>query len=112
MILFAKTIRVLCNINFIVLMKEFLYFYFLCDKIVCISYKIFSRDYDGKVTPEEVAFAAMYLKDTLGKEGIQELISNLSKEGSLVGSSGTPHLASYRIMLSNSCKGINQPNIF
>jgi hypothetical protein len=33
------------------------------------------RDYDGKVTPEEVAAAAMYLKDTLGKEGIQELIS-------------------------------------
>ncbi|KAB5548520.1 hypothetical protein DKX38_011926 [Salix brachista] len=38
------------------------------------------RDYDGKVTPEEVAAAAMYLKDTLGKEGIQELISNLSKD--------------------------------
>ncbi|KAG6768793.1 hypothetical protein POTOM_027722 [Populus tomentosa] len=33
------------------------------------------RDYDGKVAPEEVAAAAMYLKDTLGKEGIQELIS-------------------------------------
>ncbi|KAL3598051.1 hypothetical protein D5086_005969 [Populus alba] len=32
-------------------------------------------DYDGKVTPEEVAAAAMYLKDTSGKEGIQELIS-------------------------------------
>jgi hypothetical protein len=29
---------------------------------------------------EEVAAAAMYLKDTLGKEGIQELISNLSKD--------------------------------
>lgn len=38
------------------------------------------RDYDGKVTPEEVASAAMYLKDTLGKEGVQELISNLSKD--------------------------------
>lgn len=38
------------------------------------------RDYDGKVTPEEVASAAMYLKDTLGKEGLQELISNLSKD--------------------------------
>ncbi|KAL3598075.1 hypothetical protein D5086_005993 [Populus alba] len=34
-----------------------------------------SCDYDGKVTPEEVAAAAMYLKDTSGKEGIQELIS-------------------------------------
>lgn len=42
---------------------------------------IFScRDFDGKVTPEEVAAAAMYLKDTLGKEGIQELISSLSKD--------------------------------
>jgi hypothetical protein len=38
------------------------------------------RDYDGKVTPEEVVSAAMYLKDTLGKEGIHELISNLSKD--------------------------------
>ncbi|CAI9772398.1 unnamed protein product [Fraxinus pennsylvanica] len=38
------------------------------------------RDYDGKVTPEEVASAAMYLKDTLDKEGMQELISNLSKD--------------------------------
>ena len=38
------------------------------------------RDYDGKVTTEEVASAAMYLKDTLGKEGIQEIISNLSKD--------------------------------
>lgn len=38
------------------------------------------RDYDGKVTPEEVASAAMYLKDTLGKDGIKELISKLSKD--------------------------------
>ncbi|KAG6767695.1 hypothetical protein POTOM_028909 [Populus tomentosa] len=43
-------------------------------------WRILDRDYDGKVTPEEVAAAAMYLKDTLGKEGIQELISNLSKD--------------------------------
>ena len=41
------------------------------------------RDYDGKVTPEEVASAAIYLKDTLGKEGVQELISNLSKDKGL-----------------------------
>nr|XP_034896853.1 rust resistance kinase Lr10-like [Populus alba] len=34
-----------------------------------------SLDYDGKDTPEEVAAAAMYLKDTSGKEGIQELTS-------------------------------------
>lgn len=32
------------------------------------------------MTPEEVASAAMYLKDTLGKQGIHELISNLSKD--------------------------------
>ena len=38
------------------------------------------RDHDGKVTPEEVAAAVAYLKDTIGKEGIQELISNLSKD--------------------------------
>ncbi|PON91032.1 Parvalbumin, partial [Trema orientale] len=43
-------------------------------------WRLLDRDYDRKVTPEEVASAAMYLKDTLGKEGIQELISNLSKD--------------------------------
>jgi hypothetical protein len=38
-------------------------------------------DRDGIVTPEEVAAAADYLKDTMGKEeGVQELISNLSKD--------------------------------
>ncbi|KAL2616258.1 hypothetical protein AAZV13_08G116000 [Glycine max] len=43
-------------------------------------WRLLDRDYDGKVTPEEVASAAMYLKDTLGKEGIQELVSSLSKD--------------------------------
>ncbi|XP_043689475.1 mitochondrial proton/calcium exchanger protein-like [Telopea speciosissima] len=43
-------------------------------------WRLLDRDYDGKVTPEEVAAAAIYLKDTLGKEGVQELISNLSKD--------------------------------
>ncbi|GAV67136.1 LETM1 domain-containing protein [Cephalotus follicularis] len=43
-------------------------------------WQLLDRDHDGKVTPEEVAAAAMYLKDTLGKEGIQELVSNLSKD--------------------------------
>ncbi|KAK8541796.1 hypothetical protein V6N13_137613 [Hibiscus sabdariffa] len=49
-------------------------------------WRLLDRDYDGKVTPEEVANAAMYLKDTLGKEGIQELISNLSidQEGKIL----------------------------
>lgn len=32
------------------------------------------------MTPEEVAAAAMYLKNSLGKDGIQELISSLSKD--------------------------------
>ncbi|WOG83007.1 hypothetical protein DCAR_0102180 [Daucus carota subsp. sativus] len=43
-------------------------------------WRLLDRDYDGKVSPEEVASAAMYLKDTLDKDGIQELISNLSKD--------------------------------
>lgn len=43
-------------------------------------WRLLDRDYDGKVTPEEVASAAMYLKNTLGKEGVQELVSNLSKD--------------------------------
>lgn len=43
-------------------------------------WRFLDRDYDGKVTQEEVADAAQYLKDTLGREGIQELISNLSKD--------------------------------
>ena len=38
------------------------------------------RDRDGKVTPEEVAAAANYLKDTIGTDGVQELISNLPKD--------------------------------
>ncbi|GJT81858.1 LETM1 and EF-hand domain-containing protein 1, mitochondrial-like protein [Tanacetum coccineum] len=43
-------------------------------------WRLLDRDHDGKVTPEEIASAATYLKDTLGTEGIQELISNLSKD--------------------------------
>ncbi|PWA60951.1 LETM1-like, EF-hand domain pair [Artemisia annua] len=43
-------------------------------------WRLLDRDHDGKVTPEEIASAATYLKDTLGKEGLQELISNLSKD--------------------------------
>ncbi|PNX87238.1 LETM1 and EF-hand domain-containing protein, partial [Trifolium pratense] len=38
------------------------------------------RDNDGKVTPEEVVSAATYLQDTFGKEGIHELLNNLSKD--------------------------------
>ncbi|KAG0485109.1 hypothetical protein HPP92_009188 [Vanilla planifolia] len=43
-------------------------------------WKLLDRDRDGIVTPEEVAAAAMYLKDTLDKDGVQELITNLSKD--------------------------------
>lgn len=43
-------------------------------------WRVLDKDFDGKVSPDEVAAAAMYLKDTLGKEGVQELISNLSKD--------------------------------
>ncbi|CAM0904011.1 unnamed protein product [Alopecurus aequalis] len=44
-------------------------------------WQLLDRDRDGKVTPEEVAAAADYLKDTIGKDaGVQELISNLSKD--------------------------------
>lgn len=50
------------------------------DAKIGTHWRILDRDYDGKVTPEELAAAAMYLKDTLGKEGVQELISNLSKD--------------------------------
>ncbi|KAI5428351.1 hypothetical protein KIW84_033373 [Lathyrus oleraceus] len=43
-------------------------------------WRLLDRDYDGKVTPEEVVSAAVYLKDTLGKEGIHEFINYLSKD--------------------------------
>lgn len=43
-------------------------------------WRILDRDYDGKVTPEEVAAAALYLKDTLGQEPVQELVRNLAKD--------------------------------
>ncbi|CAI9287658.1 unnamed protein product [Lactuca saligna] len=46
----------------------------------CNMIGLLLRDYDGKVTHEEMASAAIYLKDTLGKEGVQELITNLSKD--------------------------------
>lgn len=43
-------------------------------------WKLLDRDSDGKVTPEELAAAAMFLKDSLGQEPVQELISNLAKD--------------------------------
>ncbi|KAK4788890.1 hypothetical protein SAY86_020209 [Trapa natans] len=50
------------------------------DALIGDRWRLLDRDYDGKVTPEEVASAALYLKTTLGKEGIQELVSSLSKD--------------------------------
>ncbi|KAL6223694.1 hypothetical protein ACLB2K_002553 [Fragaria x ananassa] len=47
-------------------------------------YQLLDRDFDGKVTAEEVAAAANYLKNTLGKEGVQEVIGNLSKDSKAV----------------------------
>ncbi|KAF8110758.1 hypothetical protein N665_0079s0072 [Sinapis alba] len=44
------------------------------------GWQLLDRDRDGKVTPDEVAAAAMYLKDTLANEGLQQLISSLSKD--------------------------------
>ncbi|CAN8254182.1 unnamed protein product [Cochlearia groenlandica] len=44
------------------------------------GWQLLDRDRDGKVTPDEVAAAAMYLKDTLAKEGLQQLISSLTKD--------------------------------
>lgn len=43
-------------------------------------WRLLDRDSDGKVTPEELAAAAMFLKDSLGQEPVQELISNLAKD--------------------------------
>lgn len=43
-------------------------------------WRILDRDYDGKVSQEELAAATMYLKKTLGKDGIQDFIANLSKD--------------------------------
>ncbi|KAK8511029.1 hypothetical protein V6N11_046354 [Hibiscus sabdariffa] len=43
-------------------------------------WRLLDRDHGGKITPEGVAAAAIYLKDTLDKEGVQELVSNLSKD--------------------------------
>ncbi|XP_010413638.1 PREDICTED: LETM1 and EF-hand domain-containing protein 1, mitochondrial [Camelina sativa] len=44
------------------------------------GWQLLDRDRDGKVTPDEVAAAAMYLKDTIAKDGLQQLISSLSKD--------------------------------
>ncbi|KAJ0246625.1 Leucine zipper-EF-hand-containing transmembrane protein 1 [Hirschfeldia incana] len=50
------------------------------DSKIGKGWQLLDRDRDGKVTPDEVAVAAMYLKDTLANEGLQQLISSLSKD--------------------------------
>ncbi|XP_021734320.1 mitochondrial proton/calcium exchanger protein-like [Chenopodium quinoa] len=50
------------------------------DEKIGGEWRLLDRDYDGKVTPEEVASAAAYLKNKIDKDGIQELISKLSKD--------------------------------
>nr|GEU74295.1 mitochondrial proton/calcium exchanger protein-like [Tanacetum cinerariifolium] len=44
------------------------------------KWRVLDKDYDGKVTSEELASATAYLKDAMAKEGIIELISKLSKD--------------------------------
>lgn len=39
-----------------------------------------ASDSDGKVTPEEVAAAAAFLKSSLRENSVEELISNLAKD--------------------------------
>eukprot|EP00250_Pteridium_aquilinum_P004513 c14713_g1_i1 orf=237-2774(+) len=50
------------------------------DAVIGDRWKLLDRDSDGKVTPEEVAAAAVFLKDSLGQEPLQKLISNLAKD--------------------------------
>jgi hypothetical protein len=59
-----------------------------------VSYIIFQRDHDGKVTSEEVAAAATYLKHNLDNAGIEELIGSLSKDkGNNLTVAGAPRRA-------------------
>jgi len=51
-------------------------FYLCC----CLPCPGSPRDYDGKVTPEELAAAAAMLRDSLGQGEISELIANLAKD--------------------------------
>ncbi|MCO5550546.1 hypothetical protein L7F22_004033 [Adiantum nelumboides] len=50
------------------------------DTLIGDRWKLLDRDSDGKVTPEEVAAATMFLKDSLGQISLEELISNLAKD--------------------------------
>ncbi|KAJ7563576.1 hypothetical protein O6H91_03G115700 [Diphasiastrum complanatum] len=50
------------------------------DSKISDRWKILDLDCDGKVTPEEVAAAATYLKKTVSDEPVQELINKLTKD--------------------------------
>ncbi|GBG80972.1 hypothetical protein CBR_g31528 [Chara braunii] len=50
------------------------------DQKIGDRFRVLDRDYDGKVTPEEVAAAAAFLKDSLDHEPLQELIARLAKD--------------------------------
>ncbi|XBI30740.1 hypothetical protein VPH35_054426 [Triticum aestivum] len=50
------------------------------DTAIGDGWQLLDRDRDGKVTSEEVAAAAAYLKHNLDSAGIEELIGSLSKD--------------------------------
>ncbi|WOK92810.1 LETM1 and EF-hand domain-containing protein 1, mitochondrial [Canna indica] len=76
-------------------------------------WKLLDRDHDGKVTPEEVAAAATYLKDTLGKEGVEELISNLSRDrGHMPSKSFFCSLSTTTVLSANSAIFVQQKGKF
>ncbi|XP_068665949.1 uncharacterized protein [Aristolochia californica] len=50
------------------------------DATIGDRWRLLDRDNDGKVSLEEVAVAAKYLKDAIGEEGVRELMSNLLKD--------------------------------
>ncbi|XP_047056379.1 mitochondrial proton/calcium exchanger protein-like [Lolium rigidum] len=50
------------------------------DTAIGDGWQLLDRDHDGKVTSEEVAAAATYLKHNLDNTGIEELIGSLSKD--------------------------------
>ncbi|XP_051227475.1 uncharacterized protein [Lolium perenne] len=50
------------------------------DTAIGDGWQLLDRDHDGKVTSEEVAAAATYLKHNLDNTGVEELIGSLSKD--------------------------------
>lgn len=50
------------------------------DALIGDRLRLLDRDSDGKVTPEEVAAATMFLKDSLAQISVEELVSSLAKD--------------------------------